>query len=135
MPNVTSDIMTKGPVVKLHAGQSVNIATASVTTNDGSLTVQLMPLPAGARVTNMLLVKAGTVSLGAAQVYATIAGATAQQYMRVAAVASQVYLPNGEGFGVRLSASANLVAKFVSVGISAETLRAICTYDCTMEGD
>ena len=135
MPNVTSDVMTAGPVPRVHVGQNINIATASVTTNDGSLTVQCMPLPAGARVNDVSVVRAGTVSLGAAAIYSTIGGTTAQAFGQGVAISGNIYRANGPGLGVRHTASANLVVKFLSVGISAETLRIIGMYDATQTGD
>lgn len=142
MPNFNADRMTSGATQANHTGLNIGIANVVISeTGSGSLSVSLMPLPAGARVIDVTYTQNTSDGWGtggeAVTIYATIGGNTAATYISTASQ-SNVVRPNRDGLGDRLTGSANLmlhVDNLVGTGTASQNIQVICQYMCQDDGD
>lgn len=142
MPNLNADRMTSGATQANHTGLNIGIATRAVSeTGSGSLSISLMPLPAGARVIDVTYLQNTADGWGtggeAVTIAATIGGNTAATYIS-SANQSNVVRPNRNGLGDRLTGSANLmlyVTNLVGTGTASQNIQVICQYMAQDDGD
>lgn len=142
MANWNADRMTSGATQANHTGLNIGIATAIVDeTGSGSLSISLMPLPAGARVIDVTYMQSTADGWGtgaeSVSIYATIGGNTAATFM-TSATQANVVRPNRNGLGTRLTGSANLVMQvhdLVKTGTASQNIQVICQYMCQDDGD
>ena len=142
MPNLNADRMTSGATQANHTGLNIGIASIGVgETGSGSLSISLMPLPAGARVVDVTYLQDTSDGWGTGgevvTVYATIAGNTAATYISSASQ-SNVVRPNRDGLGDRLTGSANLmlhIGNLVGTGTASQNIQVICQYMAQDDGD
>ena len=148
MGHFTGPDVTSGSVPEIHAGLNYKHATYTLAESaSASTTIAICRLPGGARVVDctMTIDNANlwdTATAGASQVvHAWIAASSEAVYITTAQAGTQVnvFAPDQDSLGVRLTSSANVVIQLVNVPVGSGTTSTIfavaLTYDCQLDPD
>lgn len=111
MPNFQADSRTNGQVTQLHAGLNGVISKITIDeTLSGSLTVELMVLPGGSRVTALQYLNHGAATLDGSVAIA----AQGQNFINTASNAASI-VGSGPAMGDRMTSDATLTLRLTGL--------------------